>query len=221
MLIEHVIFDLDGTLTDPEAGITRSWAHALEVLGRPVPPLKELTRFIGPPTRDVMAELLGTQDAARIEEGVAIYRERFSTLGLFENHAYPGIVDTLAQLAASGRSLWICTSKPGVYAQRIADHFGFTPHLRAVYGPELDGTRGDKAELLTYLLAQEGIPAEGAVMIGDRLHDIRAARQCRVRSIGVLYGFGSREELTQAGADQLCATVAELAGMIERIERLG
>ena len=217
MLTEHVIFDLDGTLTDPREGITRSFAHALEVLGYAVPALSELTRFIGPPTREVLAELLGTQDSERIEKGVAIYRERFAAVGLFENEAYAGMNELLAELALRGHTLWVCTSKPGVYAQRIAEHFGFTRSLRAVYGCELDGTRADKPDLLAYLLERESIPAARAVMIGDRLHDIRAARLCGLRSIGVLYGFGSREELVEAGADQLCSTVAELADVIARL----
>ena len=214
MLTQHVIFDLDGTLTDPAEGITRSYAHALQVLGYPVPPLAELTRFIGPPTREVVSELLGTSDPLRIEQGVAVYRERFGKLGLFENQVYPGMNELLLQLQARGHELWICTSKPTVYAQQIAEHFGFTRSLRAVYGCELDGTRADKAELLAYLLQREAIAPERAVMIGDRMHDIRAARLCGVRSIGVLYGFGSRQELTHAGADRLCATVAELSAHI-------
>jgi phosphoglycolate phosphatase len=217
MLTQDVIFDLDGTLTDPREGITRSYAHTLDLLGYPVPELSSLTRFIGPPTREVLAELLGTQDSARIEQGVAIYRERFGEVGLFENEPYAGMNELLATLAQRGHTLWVCTSKPTVYAQRIAEHFGFMPSLRAVYGCELDGTRADKADLLAYLLERESIPAQHAVMIGDRLHDIRAARACGVRSIGVLYGFGSREELTQAGADHLCATVTELAHAIARL----
>jgi len=217
MLTRHLIFDLDGTLTDPREGITRSYAHALEVLGYAAPKLSDLTRFIGPPAREVLAELLGTQDSARIEQAMALYRERFGEVGLFENEPYAGMNELLTGLALRGHTLWVCTSKPTVYARRIAEHFGFTRSLRAVYGCELDGTRADKAELLAYLLEREEIPAANAVMIGDRLHDIRAARMCGVRSIGVLYGFGSREELAHAGADQLCATVAELAGVIARL----
>lgn len=220
MLTEHVIFDLDGTLTDPSEGITRCWAHSLEMLGRVPPPLSELTRYIGPPIREVMAELLGMNDPALVEHGIAMYRERFGTVGLFENLPFEGINDLLCALCARGHTLWICTSKPTVFAQRIADRFGFTPSLRAVYGCELDGTRGDKAELLSYLLERESIPAQRALMIGDRLHDVRAARLCGVRSVGVLYGFGSREELAQAGADHLCASVAELAALIERLGSL-
>ena len=218
MQTEHVIFDLDGTLTDPREGITRSYAHALSVLGLPVPQLSELTRFIGPPTREVVSELLSTRDPARIERAVEIYRERFARVGLFENEVFPGMNSVLEQLSARGHSLWICTSKPGVYAQRIAEHFGFTRSVRAVYGCELDGTRADKAELLAYLLQREAIAAPSAVMVGDRMHDVRAARLCGVRSIGVLYGFGSEQELRDAGADRLCATVAELSAVIAQLD---
>jgi phosphoglycolate phosphatase len=209
-MLEHVIFDLDGTLTDPREGITRSYAHALTVLGRPVPPLAEFERFIGPPTREVLSDLLETQDRELIERAVAIYRERFSTVGLFENAAYPGILSLLKELRERGYTSWVCTSKPTVYAEPIAQHFGFTPWLRTVYGCELDGTRADKAELLAYLIEREQIAPTRAVMIGDRKHDLRAAQLCGVHSIGVLYGFGSELELVTAGAQRLCASVSAL-----------
>lgn len=217
--LEHLIFDLDGTLTDPRSGITRSWAYMLERLGRQSPPLQEMERFIGPPTREVASELLGTQDPTQLERAVAIYRERFSSVGLYENLVFPGIADVLAGLHQQGYALWVCTSKPHVYARRILEHFALLAHFRAVYGPELDGTHGDKAELLAHLLLREGIDSAAAVMIGDRMHDIRAARASGVRSLGVTYGFGSLEELTTAGADAICASVAELPGAIARLAR--
>jgi phosphoglycolate phosphatase len=215
--LEHVIFDLDGTLTDPRTGITRSWAYMLERLGRTAPPLDSLERFIGPPTREVASELLGTDDPADLERAVAIYRERFSSLGLYENLVYDGIADALARLSQQGYALWVCTSKPHVYARRILEHFDLLARFRGVYGPELDGTRADKVDLLAYLLPRESIDPARAVMIGDRMHDIRAARQCGLRSLGVTYGFGSIEELTAAGADALCTSVAELPSAIARL----
>jgi phosphoglycolate phosphatase len=214
--LSHLIFDLDGTLTDPRTGITRSWAFMLERLGHSAPPLQELERFIGPPTRDVASELLGTSEPEALERAIAIYRERFSSVGLYENLAYPGIGAVLASLYQQGYALWVCTSKPHVYARRILEHFSLLSHFRAVYGPELDGTRADKVELLAYLLPRESIDPARALMIGDRMHDIRAARACGVRSLGVSYGFGSVEELSAAGADAICASVAELPGAIAR-----
>jgi phosphoglycolate phosphatase len=214
--LEHLIFDLDGTLTDPRTGITRCWAYMLERLGRAAPPLHELERFIGPPTRDVASELLGTDDATELERAIAIYRERFSSVGLYENQLYPGIGEVLAGLQQQGFALWVCTSKPHVFARRILEHFALNAHFRAVYGPELDGTRADKLDLLGYLLPRESIDPARALMIGDRMHDIRAARHCGARSLGVTYGFGSLEELTAAGADAICDSVAELPSAIAR-----
>lgn len=207
---DHLIFDLDGTLTDPREGIARCYAYVLELLGRPVPPLREFERFIGPPTREVVSELLGSSDPDEVERAVAIYRERFSSVGLFENEVYPGMAELLASLSQAGFALWVCTSKPHVYARRILEHFGLLRWFREVYGCELDGTYAAKTDLLEHLLPREQIDPRRALMIGDRMHDIRAARHCGLRSLGVLYGFGTIEELREAGADALCPTVAEL-----------
>jgi phosphoglycolate phosphatase len=215
--ITNIVFDLDGTLTDSRLGITRSWAHALEKLGYEPPSLQALEQCIGPPTREVARQLLGTQDAALVERAVACYRERFATIGLFENEVYLGIPELLVQLTAAGCALYVCTSKPHVYATQIAYHFGFSASLRAVYGPELDGTRGEKTELLSHLLARERFMAESAVMVGDRRHDVEAARHVGMRNIGVLYGFGSRQELATAGAEQLCASVGDLAAALHAL----
>lgn len=212
--LQHVIFDLDGTLTDPREGITRCWAHAVRALGREPPPLAAMERYIGPPTREVAGDLLGSDDPELIERMVTIYRERFATVGLFENAAFPGISSLLARLHAECRTLWVCTSKPEVYAVRIIDHFELTRFFQHVYGCELDGTRGHKVELLTYLLERERISPQTAVMIGDREHDVRAARHTGVHSIGVLYGFGSRDELERAGAERICASVEDVAASI-------
>jgi phosphoglycolate phosphatase len=214
MPIQHVIFDLDGTLTDSRLGITRCWAHALTALGRVAPPLHELERYIGPPTREVAAELFATGDAELIERAVASYRERFATVGLLENKVYPGVDALLTELAARGLEQWICTSKPRVYAERIAEHFGFTRAVRGVYGPELDGTPGGKDQLLALLLQRERIVPSSAVMIGDRRHDAEAAHGNGTRCIGVLYGYGSRAELQAAGAEQLCVSVTELSAAV-------
>jgi phosphoglycolate phosphatase len=211
-----LIFDLDGTLTDPSVGITRCYIHALRALGREPPTAAELERHIGPPMRSVLAELLGTHDADEVETGVRIYRERFSTVGLFENAPYPGIADALAQLRSRGYRLFVCTSKPEVYALRIVQHFKLAEYFQRIYGCELDGTRGEKTELLAYLLERESVEPSSAVMIGDRLHDVRAAKANGLRSVGVLYGFGSAAELERAGADVLCPSVSDLPAVIER-----
>ena len=213
----HLVFDLDGTLTDPRLGITRCYAYALEQLGLPAPRLPELERHIGPPLRAVFAELLATAEVERIERGVTLYRERFATIGLFENAPYPEIHATLAELRERGHALWVCTSKPLVYAERILEHFALAEYFRGVYGDELRGAFADKARLLAHLLEREAIPAARAIMIGDRMHDARAARSNGARSIGVLYGFGDEPELTAAGVDALCAQVRDLPSVIAQL----
>ena len=205
-----VLFDLDGTLTDPREGITRCIAHALERMGVEPPPLDALTFAIGPPLRDSLAQLLGTRERAAVERALALYRERFADVGLFENAPYAGIEDALAAIRGAGSRLFVATSKPHVYAQRIVRHFGLDAHFVEVHGCELDGTREDKRDLLAHLLPRHGIAPERAVMIGDRGVDMRAARHHGVRAVGALWGYGTAEELASAGAQTLCASPAEL-----------
>jgi phosphoglycolate phosphatase len=149
---------------------------------------------------------------------VATYRERFATVGLFENELYPGIDALLPELAKRGYTQWICTSKPRVYAEKIAEHFGFTRYVRGVYGPEFDGTPGGKDQLLALLLEREQIAPASAVMIGDRRHDAEAAHHVGAHCIGVLYGYGSQPELEAASVEQLCVSVAELSAAIAALE---
>lgn len=202
----HVIFDLDGTLTDPKPGITRCIAYALEKMGCAVPELDSLTWCIGPPLPDSFPKLLGRDDADDVAKAVALYRERFADVGLYENEVYAGIPEALAGLASHGCSLYVATSKPLVYASRILDHFGLTRFFSGVYGSELDGTRSNKADLLRFVVEQENLSPVQATMIGDRRHDILGAKANGLHSIGVLYGYGTQEELSEAGADALCET---------------
>jgi phosphoglycolate phosphatase len=199
-----VLFDLDGTLTDPREGITRSIAYALERLGHEPPPLDALTFAIGPPLRATFAQLLKTDARDAVELAVAHYRERFGDVGLFENAVYDGIVETLSALSASGATLLVCTSKPQVYARRIVDHFALDRHFIEVHGCELDGTREDKRDLIAHIIAHHGLDAGRAVMIGDRGVDMRAARHHGLVGIGALWGYGSAQELNEHGADRLC-----------------
>jgi len=200
--MDTIFFDLDGTLTDPKPGITRSIQYALAKLGRPIPAQDELTWCIGPPIQASFARMVGEELAGR---GVALYRERFGDVGLFENSLYPGIEATLAALKSRAR-LFVATSKAHVYADRIIDHFELRPYFEHVFGAELDGTRVHKGDLLAWALERTGTDPAQAVMIGDRKHDIIGAKQNGIEGIGVLYGYGSREELLEAGAVRLCAT---------------
>lgn len=202
-----VIFDLDGTLTDSGPGIFASTRAAIERLNaldgieRPIPSPAELTWIIGPPLQESFAKLVGADLGATL---LTLYRERYATIGMFENTVYPGIVGALEQLKTSGFRLFVATSKLEIYARPILEHFGLTGYFDAIYGSQTDGTRAVKGELLAYLLDRERFSAsDRAVMIGDRKHDAIGARAVGIASIGALWGYGDAEELTAAGADPL------------------
>lgn len=206
-----VLFDLDGTLTDPQVGITHSLCHALTEMGRVAPEPQSLCWCIGPPLQESIPLILGTDDEAECSRCLGLFRERFSTIGLLENTVYPSVADALESLRCEGVNLLVATSKPHIYAQRILEHFDLLLFFRAVYGSELDGTRTNKVDLLGHLLASEGMQGPDCVMVGDREHDILAARAHGCGSVGVLWGYGSAQELTDAGADVLCASPPDLA----------
>lgn len=215
--MKALLFDLDGTLTDPREGITRSIAHALERMGIEPPPLDDLTFAIGPPLRATLATLIGDDSPAAVERAIAHYRERFADVGLYENAPYEGITEALERVAAPDTILVVATSKPGVYAEKIVRHFRFDHHFAAVHGCELDGTREDKRELLAHLLPLHGIEPANAVMIGDRGADMRAARHHGAGALGVLWGYGSREELAAHGAHEYCEHPARLPEALARL----
>lgn len=199
-----IYFDLDGTLTDPKIGVTRSIRCALNKLGCHAPSENELTWCIGPPLRVSLKTLLGTDDLA--EKALLLYRERFAEIGLYENSLYPEIEALLATLRQSGHRLFVATSKPGIYAERIISHFKLTAYFERVFGSELDGVRSDKTELLNYALSETSDDPTHSVMVGDRRHDMIGARGNRMTAIGVLYGYGSKQELMEAGAHHVCLT---------------
>jgi len=203
-----IYFDLDGTLTDPKLGITRSVQYALSKLVRTAPPEDELTWCIGPPLRASLKKMLGTDDLA--DRALSLYRERFADIGIFENEVYPGIEETLSALTGSGRRLFVATSKPSLYAERIIDHFKLRVYFERVFGAELDGRRSDKTELLGYALETTRVDPSQAIMIGDRSHDMIGARNNGMTAVGVLYGYGNEEELLDAGAHHICATPRRL-----------
>jgi phosphoglycolate phosphatase len=207
-LMHSAFFDLDGTLTDPKPGITGCIQYALDRLGFPAPHADDLVWCIGPPLHASMKIFVGTDELAH--RAVELYRERFRDVGLYENRLYDGIEKTLSEVAACGRPLFVATSKPKIYADRIIEHFGLRHHFQQVFGSELDGTRTDKAELLAYALAEAKVDPARAIMIGDRSHDVIGARKNGMKAIGVLYGYGSLAELTEAGAHHLCAAHPEV-----------
>jgi len=215
MAISTVLFDLDGTLTDPFEGITRSIQYALEKMGAEVPDRSTMRWCIGPPLWESFRVLLGTEDKTELDRAVALYRERYTVTGLFENSLVAGIPELLADLSGAGQQLHVCTSKPHAYAGRIVEHFGLMRFFGKVYGAELDGTRSAKAELIAHILAQEGIASSAAAMIGDRKHDLIGANANGVAGIGVLWGYGSREELEAEKPVLIAERPAEISAILK------
>ena len=204
----HLLFDLDGTLTNPYQGITACIRYAFQQLGQPLPEESALSEWIGPPLQDSFIQVLGCAEQAT--EAVRLYRERFATVGLYENEVYEGIPAMLEEVARSPHTAWVCTSKPRLFAEKIVAHFQLAPFFQGVYGSDLNGDRTHKDELIAHLLTTEGIDVADAVMIGDRHHDIDGAKHNGVSAIGVTWGFGTVQELTAARADCLCHEPGEL-----------
>lgn len=209
----YILFDLDGTLTDPMLGITSSVRYALSRFGIEVKYLKELIPFIGPPLAESFQVFYGFSKE-QAEEAVEYYREYFSPKGIYENEIYSGIAEMLSELSEAGFELVLATSKPHIYAKEILRYFGIEDYFSFVAGSELDGTRVKKAEVIQYALDMCHISSEKAIMVGDREHDIKGAAVCGVESVGVLYGYGSEEELREAGADHLVGSVKELKELL-------
>ncbi len=216
-MFDYILFDLDGTVSDPKVGICTSVQYGLSKMGIDVPDINVLTPFIGPPLRDSFRDFYHIKDED-IEKVVAFYRERFSTVGLFENELYPGIEELLSTLKKNGKKLALASSKPRVFVVKILDYFGITGYFDVVMGSELDGTRENKVEIieesLRLLFEGETPDLEKCVMVGDRKYDVEAAAKVGLKGIGVTYGYGSREELVNAGADIICDSVEELKNLL-------
>jgi len=190
-----VLFDLDGTLSDPKIGITKSVQHALQKAGVMVNDLDELEPFIGPPLQVSFQEIYGFNDT-QITQAIRDYRERFTERGMFENKLYEDIPVLLAHLKQQGYILTIATSKPTVFAEQIIKYFQLESYFDLVVGSHLDGSRSAKGEIIAEVLQQlDSYPKEQFIMIGDRKYDLIGARENQIDAIGVTYGFGSLEEL--------------------------
>lgn len=212
-----VLLDLDGTLTDPWDGITRSVAHALDRLGRPALDETALRSFIGPPLQDSFAGL--GLDGTGVEAAVRLYRERFAQQGLYEIRVYDGVAEALADLCAQGHRLAVATSKPTVFAQRIVEHVGLDRHLDVTVGATLDGSRRAKADVIAVALHRLGRPDTDAVMVGDRQQDVDGARAHGLPCLGVAWGYADPGELEQAGAIALLDAPADLAPAVADLAR--
>ena len=203
-----ILFDLDGTLVDPKPGIIGSFQYALDRLGARVPPMEELLWVIGPPLRASFPKLLGASDST--EQAVTLYRENYLNGAMYDAVVYDGIPEALSTLREAGHRLFVATAKAHVYARPILEHFGLAHYFAGIYGPELDGTRDHKHELVAHLLRCEGVRPGNALMIGDRDNDVIAAMRNDMRAIGVTWGYGSAAELTGAGAVMLCDSPSKL-----------
>ncbi len=213
-VIQSICLDLDGTLIDPKLGITSCINYALDKLGKKTLTSNELTWCIGPPLHDSFTVLMGDEDLA--QQALTLYRERYSTKGIYENELYPDIQTILKKLSSSGFNLYLATSKPKVFAKTILDYLELSKFFKAVHGSELDGINADKTDLLSYIIESEQLNPETTVMVGDRKFDIIGAKNNNLASIGVLYGYGTREELSNAGCKTFVNNPSHLLNQIEK-----
>ncbi len=208
----HVFFDLDGTLTDPKEGFVKCIQFALSELNIDLEPDSNLESYIGPPLHETFRKLCGTDSSA--ENAISLYRERYANVGLFENEIYEGIHECLEKILKAADSIHVVTSKPTVFSKRIIEHFELDQYFSVVYGSNLDGTLSDKTKLLDHVLKSESIQSDDAVMIGDRRFDVIGAKNHGIKVLGVLWGYGTEEELKSAGADRLCSHPSEIYDQI-------
>ena len=214
MSYQYLLFDLDGTLTDPGEGITNSVAYALDKFGIKVSDHTQLYPFIGPPLLESFMRFFSFS-REEAERAVAYYREYFSETGIFENRPYDGIHETLERLCAAGKRLYLATSKPDVFAKRIVERFDLAPYFDDLAGASLDEKRSEKWDVIQHALSScpQIIPSQ-AVMIGDRMHDVLGAKKTGLDSIGVLWGYGSKAELVEEGATHIVKTQDELTRLL-------
>ena len=210
---EILLFDLDGTLTDPKEGITKCVQYALSHFNIEVEDLNELMCFIGPPLVESFREFYGF-DKAKAELAVEKYRERFKDIGIFENGVYDGVIELLKACKQAGKKLCLATSKPEVFAVRILNKYSMSEYFDEVVGSTLDGTINSKDEVICEAFRRLDISDDklksNVIMIGDRKHDILGAKKCGIESIGVRFGYAKEGELEEAGADYIVSTVSEL-----------
>ena len=214
-----ILFDLDGTLSDPKEGITKSVQYALQAMGIEEPDIDNLECFIGPPLHVSFAEHYHF-DEANIKAAVELYRKRFKEKGMFENKLYPDIPLLLKLLKDQGSTLVVATSKPTDFAEQILKYFKIDHYFELIAGSNLDGTRASKTEIIQYIIEQYGEQDLGNfVMIGDRKHDIIGARNTGIDSIGVAYGYGSLEELIHSNPTYIVKNVNQLNDLLMDIEK--
>lgn len=211
-MFDLILFDLDGTLTDPKEGITKCVQYALEACGIVENDLDKLTSFIGPPLVDGFMNFYGF-DREKALFAVEKYRERFRDIGIFENNVYDGVAEMLKTLKQAGKKIALATSKPHIFADRILEHFNLVQYFDVTVGAELDGTRNEKDAVIQAVLSQ--FPdTENIVMVGDRSYDVVGAHTCKIPCIGVQFGYAESGELEKAGADWLAADISALTEIL-------
>jgi phosphoglycolate phosphatase len=209
-----ILLDLDGTLSDSRPGIEACFRHMLTELGHDPASVGDVTWAVGPPIAVSIGKLLEYYGDNRVDLGVTTYRERYTTVGIYDCSVYPGILEMLTALQDAGQSLCVATSKRRDFAERVVDYLNLRQYLPRVYGARPGGGLDDKKDLLAEILLLEGYDPAATMMVGDRFHDIHAAKANRLRSIGVLWGYGGRTELQEAGADHIIATPAEVLSLV-------
>ena len=232
-MYEVILFDLDGTVTDPGEGITNSVIYALDKFDIKVEDRSQLYKFIGPPLRDSFAEFYHF-DEAKCEQAVAYYREYYKDRGIYENKLYDGMEQLLKDIKESGRKIALATSKPEPFAKQILQYFHIDSYFDVIAGSTLDNTRSSKEEVIAYALKECGVAdfrnmmditafilkyrgmkdLSQVVMIGDRKYDILGAKKMGIDSIGVLFGYGEEKELRDAGATHIAARVEDIFGLL-------
>ena len=215
MDFKYLLFDLDGTLTDPFEGITKCVQYALASCGIEVNDLNKLKIFIGPPLIPAFMEYYGLS-REKAEYALKKYRERFSTIGIFENRLFDGIPSLLSELREAGYKLCLATSKPELYASQILEHFDISKYFDLVCGATLDETRSEKWEIIEEIIRQLNLKNKKSetIMIGDRMHDIIGAKKCGIKSLGIYTGYAEKNELENAHADFICNSLSDLRNFL-------
>lgn len=215
MPINSLLFDLDGTIIAPEEGIVNSLIYAFEQLGGTVPEREVLLEFIGPPLIDSFSERYAWS-SQKTDQAIAYYRERFAEKGVHENHLYEGIREVLQGFKKQGYRLFLATSKPTIFAKQILDNFQLSSLFDGITGSNLDNTRGQKTEIIAYVLHHFNLTAAQAIMIGDRKYDMIGAANNQVIGVGVTYGHGDAAELIEAGAEAIIGDCKDLPSLIQQ-----
>jgi len=214
-MIENILFDLDGTLTDSKIGIIRSIQFSLEHFNVTVPDENLLTWCIGPPLKDSFSQILKTTDSSILDKALFRYRKRYAKTGIFENRVYPGVASSLRKIHQSELRMFLATAKPQIFAKQILDHFNLSHFFTTIYGSELDGRLTDKSELISHILETERLDPRVSLIVGDRIHDLAGGKENDLMTAAATYGYGSREEIDSAAPDFSLETFADLLSLLK------